>query len=125
MKQQIHNNDHRDCHTGMDAILELIDGQRIEATLAKPFNPEDNEVELLIGSAKKKQNYFFPDICCVSMMWHRDWLHLFQKGVSQEAVTTVIGKTYHVNVPDKQPAASGFFGLTIDDNTPYRLVFFT
>jgi len=125
MKQQIHNNDHRDCHTGMDAILELIDGQRIEATLAKPFNPEDNEVELLIGSAKKKQNYLFPDICCVSMMWHRDWLHLFQKGVSQEAVTTVIGKTYHVNVPDKQPAASGFFGLTIDDNTPYRLVFFT
>lgn len=125
MKQQILSNDHRDCHTGMNAILELMDGQKIEAALAKPFNPEDNEVELLVGSSKKKQNYLFSDICCVSMMWHRDWLHLFQKGVSQEAVTTAIGKTYHVNVPDKQPPASGFFGLTIEDDTPYRLVFFT
>jgi type II secretory ATPase GspE/PulE/Tfp pilus assembly ATPase PilB-like protein len=126
MTNQLQNNNDKDGFRDMNIILELMDGQRIEATLAKPFNPGDDEVALLSGSTKKKQNYLFPDICCVLMMGHEDWLHLFQKNVSREAVTTTIGKTYHVNVPDKQSSpATGFFGLTVDENTPYRLIYFT
>lgn len=115
----------REVYTDIDIIIELMDGQRIEAKLAKPFNPTDNEIDILIGSTKKKHNYPFPDICCALMIGHQKWLHLFQKNISQEEVTTTIGKTYHVNVPEKQSYAAGFLGLTIDEISPYRLIFFT
>jgi len=109
----------------MDVTLELMNGQRIEATLSKPFNPEDNEVDLLIGITRKKQTYLFPDICSVLLKSHQNWMHLMKKGTSREMVTTAIGKTYCINVPDKQSYATGFFGLTEDEKTPRQLIFFT
>jgi len=125
MKQSLHSDTDSDSQINNDIIIDLMDGQRIEATLAKPFNPADNQVELLVGSTRKKQTYLFTDICCILMMHYQKWTNLFQKNVSAESVTITIGKTYHVNVPDKQSYPKGFFGLTIDEKTPFRLIFFT
>jgi type II secretory ATPase GspE/PulE/Tfp pilus assembly ATPase PilB-like protein len=125
MKEQLHGNNIMEYNANNDIILEFMDGQRIEAALTKPFNPEEIEVELLIGNNKKKQTFLLQDACCVLLKNHQNWLHLFQKGISPEAVTTSVGNTYHVNVPYKKSHASGFFGLISDDNTPYRLIFFT
>jgi len=47
----------------MDIILELMNGQMLEATLAAPFRPESNAVDVLIGDAGGKQKLLFPDIC--------------------------------------------------------------
>ncbi len=108
-----------------DIILELMDGQRINAILTKSFNPEDNEVEISTGIIKKKQTFPFTDTCCILLKTPRNWMHLFQKGISQEVVTTAIGKTCRVNVPDQQSYTTGFFGLNVDKKAPYPLIFFT
>ncbi|MDO8721347.1 MAG: ATPase, T2SS/T4P/T4SS family [Syntrophales bacterium] len=112
----------------MDVILELMNGQKVTAALAKPFMPEDNEVDVLIKGSREKQKFLFPEICCILLKDHRNWMFLFQKDTSQEEVTTFVGKTYHVRVSDtqeKQFYPTGFFGLSIQEDTPYKLIFFT
>ena len=49
----------------MDIILELMNGRRFEATLAKPFRPEDNDVDVLIEHTREMQKFLFPEICCI------------------------------------------------------------
>ncbi len=109
----------------MDSILELMNGRRFEATLAKPFRPEDNEVDVLIEPTREMQKFLFPEICCVLMKSHQNWLFIFQNDTVQEEVTTFTGKMYHVHVSKKQPYSTGFFGLMVKEDTPHRLVFFT
>jgi len=108
----------------MDIILELMNGRRFEATLGKPFRPEDNEVDVLIEPTREMQKFLFPEICCVLMKSHQNWMFLFQNDTLQEEVTTFTGATYHVHVSEKQPYSTGFFGLTVKEDTPHRLVFF-
>ena len=109
----------------MDIILELMNGRRFEATLAKPFRPEDNDVDVLIEHTREMQKFLFPEICCILMKSHQNWMFLFQNDTLQEEVTTFTGKTYHVHVSETQPYAPNFFGLTVKEDTPHRLVFFT
>ena len=49
----------------MDVILELMNGQIFEATLTKPFRPENEEIDVLIGDSRKNQKFFFPEICSI------------------------------------------------------------
>jgi len=109
----------------MDIVLVLMNGRRFEATLAKPFRPEDNEVDVLIENTREMQKFLFPEICCILMKSHQNWMFLFQNDTLQEEVTTFTGKTYHVHVSEKHPYSTGFFGLTVKEDTPHRLVFFT
>lgn len=109
----------------MDIILELMNGRRFEATLAKPFRPEDNDVDVLIEHTREMQKFLFPEICCILMKSHQNWMFLFQNDTLQEEVTTFTGKTYHVHVSETQPYAPNFFGLTVKEDMPHRLVFFT
>ncbi len=109
----------------MDIILELVSGRTFEATLAKPFRPEDDEVDVLIERTREIQKFLFPEICCILLKSHQNWMFLFQSDTLQEEVTTLTGKAYHVHVSEKQPYATGFFGLMVKEDTPHRLVFFT
>lgn len=118
-------NRHKERTEYMDIILELMNRQIFEATLAIPFKPEENEVDVLIGGTGEKQKFLFPEICCLHMKSYQSWMFLFQKDTLQEEVTTFAGKTYHVHVSETQPYPTGFFGLLVREDTPYRLIFFT
>jgi type II secretory ATPase GspE/PulE/Tfp pilus assembly ATPase PilB-like protein len=109
----------------MDIIIELMNGQECEATLANPFRPEDNEVDVLIEATGEKQKLLFPEICCLRMKSSQSWMFLFQKETLQEEVTTCAGKKYLVHVSETQPYPTGFFGLLVREDNPYRLIFFT
>jgi len=109
----------------MDVILELMTGRILEATLANPFNPEDNEVDVFVEGYKEQQKFLFPEISCILMKSYQNWMSLFQKDTFQEEVKTLIGKTYKVNVSEVKSYPSGFFGLSVQEDTPYRLIFFT
>jgi type II secretory ATPase GspE/PulE/Tfp pilus assembly ATPase PilB-like protein len=109
----------------MDTILELMSGKRSEGNLARPFNPEELEIDLLIGINKKKESYLLKDICCLFLKSHRGWADLVQGASFKKEVTTVNGKTYHVNAPDKQPYTTGFFAMAVDGKHPHQLIFFT
>ena len=109
----------------MGIILELMDRQRVQGTLAHPFNPEGTEIELLIGVGRKKQTFPFQDICCALLKSQHQWAHLFDNPTFQEEVTTLNDKTYHVHVPDGQPYPTGFFAKTVGGKPHYSLIFFT
>ena len=109
----------------MDIILELMSGRRIEATLAKPFRPEDDEIDVLIEGTKETQKFLFQELCSVLIKSHKNWMYLFQKDTVEEKVITFVGKTYHVHVSERQPYQTGFFGLLVEEVTIYRLIFFT
>ncbi len=109
----------------MDVIMELMDGRRCEGTLAKPFKPEDGEVDVSLSGAMEKQKFLFPEICSVLLKSYHTWMFLFQKDTAEEAVTTSIGNTYHVHVPETQSHATGYFGLLTQEDALYRLIFFT
>ena len=110
----------------MDVILELINGQKVTAMLAKPFRPEDNEVDVLIKGSRDKQKFLFREICCILLKDYRNWMFMFQKDTAQDEVTTFVGKTYHVHISEaKQSYSTGFFGLSVQEDAPYRLIFFT
>ena len=109
----------------MDIILELMNGQVLKARLASPFKPENNEVDVLIGDSGKTQKFLFPEVCSIRMHSYQSWMFLFQKDTMQEEVTTFVGKTYLVHVAETQPHSTGFFGLLVREETPYRLIFFT
>jgi len=59
------------------------------------------------------------------MKSYQSWMFLFQKDTQQEEVTTVIGNTYLTHVSEAKPYKTGFFGLLVREDTPYRLIFFT
>jgi hypothetical protein len=108
----------------MDIILELMNGKIFEATLANLFVPE--EIKSPWSRTGKKEKFRFTEICCLHLKSYQLWLSLFQKDTLPEEVTTVLGKTYLVHVSEKtQPYSTGFFGLLVRKDTPYRLMFFT
>ena len=68
----------------MEMILEMMNGRRFEATLAKSFRPEDNEVDVLIEHTRGIEKFPFPEICCVLMKSHQNWMFLFHNDTLQE-----------------------------------------
>lgn len=107
-----------------DAILELLDRRRLEAKLTKPFKPEDSEVNVLVKGSKGAQKFLFPELCCLLMKYNNGMFNNLQNAL-QEEVTTLVGNTYQVLVSDEQAFLTGFFGLSVQENAPHRLIFFT
>lgn len=109
----------------MDIILELLNRKRLIATLANPFIPENDEVTVIIQGSKELQKFLFSEICCIFMKPDQNRMFEIKSDTLQEEVTTVIGNIYQVNVSDKQSYPTGFFGLLVNRDNPYRLIFFT
>ena len=80
---------------------------------------------MLIGASREEQKFFFSEICSLQLKSYQSWMFLFQRETQQEEVTTFAGKTYLVHVSEAQPYPTGFFGLSVRKDTPYRLIFFT
>jgi type II secretory ATPase GspE/PulE/Tfp pilus assembly ATPase PilB-like protein len=109
----------------MDIILDLLDGRSLEAKLARPFNPADGEVDVFVKGFNGMQKFLFPEICCVLMKYDQKGMFDTDHDLLQEEVTTKIGKKYHVQISEEQSHPTGFFGLSVQQNMPYRLIFFT
>lgn len=109
----------------MDIILDLLDGRSLEAKLARPFNPADGEVDVFVEGFKGVQKFLFPEICCVLMKPDQKGMTDTDHGLLQEEVTTRVGKKYQVQISEAQSYPNGFFGLSVEQDMPYRLIFFT
>jgi hypothetical protein len=108
-----------------DVILELMDGRREEADLARPFQPAENEIRVKLARNGNTQTFHLSKVCCVMMM---------PKALSQtfpsheqtlEEVITVTGNRYPVAIIKDQQLMSGFYGLSRDLTLPCKLIFFT
>jgi type II secretory ATPase GspE/PulE/Tfp pilus assembly ATPase PilB-like protein len=108
----------------VDAILELSDRRRLEVNLAKPFMPEDSGVDVLVKGSTGMQKFLFPEICCLLMKHNAKGMFANLQNTSQEDVTTIIGNTYQVFVSEEHSFSTGFFGLSVKQDIPHRLIFF-
>ena len=108
-----------------DIILELMDGRREEATLARPFLPEKNEIKVIVAGVGHVQTYSLSKVCCVLMLPKSHQVKLSTKEQSLEEVITVTGNHYIVNVIENMQIHNGFYGLSTDANNPFKFIFFT
>jgi type II secretory ATPase GspE/PulE/Tfp pilus assembly ATPase PilB-like protein len=105
-----------------DVILEFPDGHSEEATLARPFMPEENLVNVLLAKSGEAKFLNLDELCCILMI-PKDF-PLPGKEHSYELVTTGAGKRYQVAIPEDQQIKTGFYGISNEADNPYKLVFF-
>ena len=105
-----------------DVILEFPDGHSEEATLARPFMPEENLVSVLLAKSCEAKFLNLDTLCCILMI-PQDF-PLPGKEHSYELVITVAGKRYQVAIPEEQHIKTGFYGISNETDNPYKLVFF-
>ncbi len=107
----------------MDAILELSDETRLEVVLSALFNPEDNQVTVLVKNTEQTQLFVFDEICAVAMKGEIAKKYEAKTDFVEESITTSAGKTYDLHVLNNQSHSTGFFALSKKRDDPYRLVF--
>ena len=93
-----------------DVIIELMDGRREEADLARPFEPAENEIRVRLVRNGNTHMFHFSKVCCI-MMKPKAHPKIFP-GHEQtlEEVITVTGNRYHVAVLRDQQFPTGFMG---------------
>ena len=108
-----------------DVVLELMDGRRMEASLAKSFLPEENEIKVIVPAIGYIQTYSLAKICCILMLPKAQQVKLNVRNMVLEEITTVTGNRYVVIVFNDMKASNGFYGLSTDSGNPFKFVFFT
>ncbi|OEU53484.1 MAG: hypothetical protein BA861_03920 [Desulfobacterales bacterium S3730MH5] len=106
----------------MNVILELMNGQKLKGKLASPFKPDKNQVDVILNDDSEPQRFSMDKICCVMMESRRQ---LPRAGGEPEIVETFGGHRYRVTPFEGRRYQTGFFGFSIETNTPYSMVFFT
>jgi type II secretory ATPase GspE/PulE/Tfp pilus assembly ATPase PilB-like protein len=105
-----------------NVILEFPDGHSEEATLARPFMPDENLVNVLLAKSGEAKFLNLDVLCCILMI-PKDF-PLPGKEHSYELIITVAGKYYQVAIPEDQHIKTGFYGISNEADNPYKLVFF-
>ena len=107
-----------------DILIELLEG-REEATLNRPFLPDENKIEVILSRNGKKKTYPLSEVCCILQKDdpnHRSTLH---KDHDLMEIETLGGSQHLVRIAKDQSFAEGFYGSFLDLDNPYRSAFFT
>ncbi len=110
--------------TDRDVAVELLDGRQEQATLARPLNPEENSLEVILVRNGKTHTYSLSEICSISMPGTPSQFALFSECEVDE-VETVTGKRYCIRILDPHKHQTGFYGFDTNSENPLRLLFFT
>jgi len=105
--------------------LKFMDGEEVAATLAEPFDPGRNEIEVLLEDTDIRLAYPLLDLICIH--FHRDPESKKlppAKFDSQEEVETVTGVRYQVHLPPRQEFPTGFFAIPVETGSPWLRIFF-
>jgi len=105
-----------------NVILEFPDGHSEEATLARPFMPEENLVNVLLAKSGEAKFLNLDVLCCILMIPKN--FPLPGKEHSEELVITAAGKHYQMVIPEDQHIKTGFYGILNEANNAYKLAFF-
>ena len=108
-----------------DIILDFKNKRSVEANLARPFDPDENKIEVILTEKEIKRTFSLPNVCVLQMRNKPDYPGLnFDKGVLEE-VKTNTGKTFNVRVLEDQNFQTGFISVSIDKESVCKYVFFT
>ncbi len=108
-----------------DISLQLLNNSKIEAAAARPFEPDDNEIEVITAEGREKITFPLSEVACVFLDNKPAKIAQNDAAENQEEVETVCGDRFNVRVPGSQDYQTGFFGLPIAENHSWQAVFFT
>lgn len=107
-----------------NVVIDFMDGQKVEAVLLHDFSPEKDEIDVLLIS-KNIQKFSYHEISCIQMIDEANPMFCFYGHCHEEEITTAIGSKYKVLVREDVSYPTGFFGMSTNPNTSYKLIFFT
>ncbi|MCK5231860.1 MAG: hypothetical protein KAR13_16430, partial [Desulfobulbaceae bacterium] len=97
-----------------DVVLEFKNKRSVKANLARPFDPDENKIEVILTENEIKKTFSLSNVCIVQMKNKPDYPGLnFDKGVLEE-VETNTGKKFNVRVPEDQNFQTGFISVFIE-----------
>ena len=108
----------------LEVLLELIDGKEV-AMLNRPFQPDENEIEVILARNGNKKTYPLFEICSIQLKEDPDLQKTLQKSHELMEIETLSGFQHLVRVAKNQPHQNGFYGSYLDLDNPYRSAFFT
>ncbi|WP_429885305.1 GspE/PulE family protein [Geoalkalibacter halelectricus] len=104
--------------------LTFMDGGETAARLARPFQPRENEIEITLPDQDLRLAYPLHDLCCIKLHG-KPTSGADNGGQPAEEVETATGETYRVQVIGREKYPAGFYGLPIDQDSPFKSIFFT
>ena len=108
-----------------DIILDFKNKRSVKANLARPFDPDENKIEVILTEKEIRKTFSLPNVCVLQMRNKPDYPGLnFDKGVLEE-VETNTGKKFNVRVPEDQNFQTGFISVSIEKESVCKYVFFT
>ncbi len=107
-----------------DLLLELIEGKE-EASLCRPFVPDENEVAVILSRNGKKRTFTLLEVCCILQKEDPNHLSTLKSDHDLMEIETLSGSQHLVRVAKDQSFKTGFYGSFLDLDNPYRSAFFT
>jgi len=111
-------------------ILELVDGQKVEASLIGSFKPDDGKIDILLEKNGERCKIPLSEICCIFFNDDFDQVvfssdnEVKDNTESLEEVETISGKHFQIRFFEEQEFQTGFYARSIDKHAPHKLVFF-
>lgn len=111
-------------------ILELVDGQKVAATLLGSFRPDAGEINILLEESGESYKLPLSKICCIFFNDDFDQItdssdnNFSDDTESLEVVETLAGKHFQIRLIGEQEFQTGFYARPIDSHVPHKLVFF-
>jgi len=107
-----------------DLFLELLEGKE-EATLSRPFMPDENEIVVILSRNGKKRTYPLFEVCCILLKDDPKHLSTPNKAHDLMEIETLAGSRHLVRIAKGQSFKTGFYGSFLDLDNPYKSAFFT
>ncbi len=107
-----------------EILLELVTG-REDATLSRPFLPDENEIQVILARNGEKKTYPLFEVCCILQQDDPNHLSTLHNSHDLMEIETLAGSQHLVRVAKDQQFQTGFYGSFLDLDNPFRSVFFT
>ncbi|MBW2471878.1 MAG: hypothetical protein JRE18_07355, partial [Deltaproteobacteria bacterium] len=107
-----------------NVFIELVTGKEL-ATLRQPFQPDKNELEVILARNGKKRVYPLFEICCIQQKEDPNHNTILRNAHDLMEIETLSGTKHLVRIAKEQRFQKGFYGSYLDLDNPYKSVFFT
>ena len=107
-----------------DVLIESLTCQEL-ATLIHPFQPDKNEINVILAKNGKKRTFPLFEVCCILQKEDPNHLATIQHAHDLMEIETLTGTMHLVRVAKDQPFKKGFYASYLDLDNPYRSAFFT
>ncbi|AJF07885.1 type II secretion system protein E [Geoalkalibacter subterraneus] len=100
-----------------------MDGGETEARLARPFQPRENEIEVILEAQDLRMAYPLYDLSCIK--FHGKSPAGVDGDSRWEEIELISGEKFHVQIMGRSKYPLGFYGLPASVESPYKSIFFT